>query len=124
MARFGSRRRLPSGTGLTALWGSRGSPSRTTSPEGCVSHGPSLDRLARALENWRWLVLNPTGRGVTARFITEGLTFTRDDSPLATLWLSVMGAFAEFEWALSRERQAAGIALAQQRGVHQGGRGL
>jgi len=34
--------------------------------------------------------------------------------------LSVMGAFAEFERALIRERQREGIALAKQRGAYQG----
>ncbi len=34
--------------------------------------------------------------------------------------LSVMGAFAEFERALLRERQREGIALARQRGVYRG----
>jgi DNA invertase Pin-like site-specific DNA recombinase len=36
-------------------------------------------------------------------------------SPMANLMLSVMGAFAEFERSLIRERQREGIALAQQR---------
>lgn len=39
---------------------------------------------------------------------------------MANLMLSVMGAFAEFERALIRERQREGIALAQQRGVYKG----
>jgi hypothetical protein len=30
-------------------------------------------------------------------FIKEGLTFTGEDTPMANLMLSVMGAFAEFE---------------------------
>lgn len=34
--------------------------------------------------------------------------------------LSVMGAFAEFERALIRERQREGIALAKQRGAYRG----
>ena len=34
--------------------------------------------------------------------------------------LSVMGAFAEFERALIRERQREGIALAKQRGAYKG----
>jgi len=34
--------------------------------------------------------------------------------------LSVMGAFAEFERALIRERQMEGIALAKQRGAYKG----
>ena len=41
---------------------------------------------------------------------------------MANLLLSVMGAFAEFERALIRERQREGIALAKQRGVYQGRR--
>lgn len=53
-------------------------------------------------------------------FIKENLTFTGDDSPIANLMLSVMGAFAEFERALIRERQREGIALAKQRGAYHG----
>jgi len=53
-------------------------------------------------------------------FVKEGLTFTGEDAPMATLLLSVMGAFAEFERALIRERQREGIALAKQRGVYRG----
>jgi DNA invertase Pin-like site-specific DNA recombinase len=55
-------------------------------------------------------------------FVKEGLTFTGDDSPMATLMLSVMGAFAEFERALIRERQREGITLARQRGAYRGAR--
>ncbi|SSR39838.1 site-specific recombinase, DNA invertase Pin [Acinetobacter baumannii] len=39
---------------------------------------------------------------------------------MANLLLSVMGAFAEFERALIRERQREGIALAKQRGTYRG----
>lgn len=39
---------------------------------------------------------------------------------MANLMLSVMGAFAEFERALIRERQREGIILAKQRGVYRG----
>jgi DNA invertase Pin-like site-specific DNA recombinase len=39
---------------------------------------------------------------------------------MATLLLSVMGAFAEFERALILERQREGIAAAKQRGVYTG----
>src|SRR3954465_15700616 len=38
----------------------------------------------------------------------------------ASLLLSVMGAFAEFERALIHERQREGIALAKQRGAYKG----
>ena len=53
-------------------------------------------------------------------FVKECLTFTGEDSPMANLMLSVMGAFAEFERALIRERQREGIALAKQRGAYRG----
>jgi DNA invertase Pin-like site-specific DNA recombinase len=63
----------------------------------------SMDRLARNIE-----------------FVKEHLQFTGEDSPMANLMLSVMGAFAEFERALIRERQREGIVLANQRGVYRG----
>jgi DNA invertase Pin-like site-specific DNA recombinase len=53
-------------------------------------------------------------------FVKEGLTFTGEDSPMSNLMLSVMGAFAEFERALIRERQREGIVLAKQRGAYRG----
>lgn len=40
-----------------------------------------------------------TQRGVRIEFLKEGLVFTGEDSPMANLMLSVMGAFAEFERA-------------------------
>jgi DNA invertase Pin-like site-specific DNA recombinase len=83
-----------------------------------VAH--SMDRLARNLEDLRRLVRELTARGVRVEFVKEGLTFTGDDTPMATLLLSVMGAFAEFERALIRERQREGIALAKRRGVYRG----
>jgi DNA invertase Pin-like site-specific DNA recombinase len=80
----------------------------------------SMDRLARNLDDLRRLVQELTRRGVRIEFVKEGLTFTGEDSPMANLMLSVMGAFAEFERALIRERQREGIALAKQRGVYRG----
>ncbi len=80
----------------------------------------SMDRLARNLDDLRRLVQMLTKRGVCIEFVKENLAFTGEDSPMATLMLSVMGAFAEFERALIRERQREGIALAKQRGVYRG----
>lgn len=80
----------------------------------------SLDRLARNLDDLRKLVSDLTGRGVTVEFIKENLTFSGDDSPMSTLLLSVMGAFAEFERSLIRERQREGIAIAKQAGAYKG----
>ncbi len=61
-----------------------------------------------------------TKRGVKIEFAKEHLIFTGEDSPMANLMLSVMGAFAEFERALIKERQREGIALAKQRGAYRG----
>jgi DNA invertase Pin-like site-specific DNA recombinase len=63
-----------------------------------------------------------TGRGVRVEFVKvkEQLVFSGEDSPMAQLLLSVMGAFAEFERALICERQREGIALACQRGAYRG----
>lgn len=80
----------------------------------------SMDRLARNLDDLRNVVRVLTGKGVKVQFIKEGLTFTGDDSPMSTLLLSVMGAFAEFERSLIKERQREGIELAKQRGVYKG----
>ncbi|MCR7706431.1 recombinase family protein [Pseudomonas aeruginosa] len=80
----------------------------------------SMDRLARNLDDLRRLVQKLTKRGVRIEFLKEGLVFTGEDSPMANLMLSVMGAFAEFERALIRERQREGIALAKQRGAYRG----
>ena len=59
-----------------------------------------------------------TEKGIRVEFIKEGLTFSGEDSPMATLLLSVMGAFAEFERALIKGRQREGIELAKKRGAY------
>ncbi len=80
----------------------------------------SMDRLARNLDDLRHLVAVLTTRGVRVEFVKENLAFSGEASPMATLMLSVMGAFAEFERALIRERQREGIALAKARGDYKG----
>jgi DNA invertase Pin-like site-specific DNA recombinase len=80
----------------------------------------SMDRLARNLDDLRRIVQTLTSKGVRIEFVKEHLTFSGEDSPMANLMLSVMGAFAEFERALIRERQREGIALAKRKGVYKG----
>lgn len=80
----------------------------------------SMDRLARNLDDLRRIVQTFTQHGIRIEFVKEHLSFSGEDSPMANLMLSVMGAFAEFERALIRERQREGIALAKQRGVYRG----
>ena len=78
----------------------------------------SMDRLARNLEDLRKIVTDLTDRGVTVKFIKEGLEFDKNANSVSKLLLSIMGAFAEFERNLIRERQREGIAIAKTNGVY------
>ena len=80
----------------------------------------SMERLGRNLEDLRKLVLELTGRGVCVQFLKESLIFTGEDSPMANLMLSVMGAFVQLERELIRERQREGIDLARKAGAYRG----
>jgi len=79
-----------------------------------------MDRLARNPDDLRRLVLGLTERGVVVEFVKEHLTFTSEENAMSKLLLSVMGAFAEFERALIKERQREGIAIAKKKGVYKG----
>lgn len=77
----------------------------------------SIDRLARNLLDLQKLIDSLSEQGVMVRFIKENLTFDgRNVNPMQTLALQIMGAFAEFERALIRERQREGIALVKAKG--------
>jgi DNA invertase Pin-like site-specific DNA recombinase len=80
----------------------------------------SMDRLARNLDDLRQIVQNLTAKKVKIQFIKENLIFTGEDSPMSQLLLSVMGAFAEFERSLIKERQKEGIELAKKKGAYKG----
>ena len=80
----------------------------------------SMDRLARNLDDLRRLVTQLTDQQIRIEFLKEGLTFTGEDSPMSKLLLSVMGAFAEFERSLIKERQMEGISLAKKRVAYRG----
>lgn len=80
----------------------------------------SMDRLARNLDDLRQLVNTQTRRGIYVQFIKENLTFTGEDSPMSNLMLSMLGAVAQFERDLIKERQREGIILAKKRGVYKG----
>jgi DNA invertase Pin-like site-specific DNA recombinase len=80
----------------------------------------SMDRLARNLVDLRTLVDGLTGRGVQVEFVKERLSFTGEDTLAAKLLLNVMGAVAEFERAMLKERQREGIAIAKKAGVYRG----
>jgi len=80
----------------------------------------SLDRLARNLDDLRKIVSGLTDKGVQVQFMKEGLLFTGEENAMSKLLLSVMGAFAEFERSLIKERQREGIAIAKAKGLYKG----
>jgi DNA invertase Pin-like site-specific DNA recombinase len=81
----------------------------------------SMDRLARNLEDLCRIVRELTTEGVAVEFIKESLTFTREGTkPFSQLLLGMLGAVAQFERALLRERQREGIDRAKAEGVYKG----
>lgn len=88
--------------------------------QGDTLHVHSIDRLARNLQDLLALLQDLIGRGVTVKFHKENLTFSNSGDPFQKLQLQVIGAVAEFERALIRERQREGIAAAKKAGKRLG----
>ena len=90
-------------------------------PEGSTVVVHSMDRLARSLSDLLRIVELLTARGIAVHFVKEGKTFRGDSTDaMDKLMLSMLGAFAEYERTLIRERQREGIAKAKERGVYRG----
>ena len=91
-------------------------------PEGSTVVVHSMDRLARSLSDLLRIVEQLTARGIAVQFVKEGKTFKGSETadPMDKLMLSLLGAFAEYERTLIRERQREGIAKAKERGVYRG----
>ena len=88
--------------------------------KGDTLHIHSIDRLARNLQDLLKLVKLINDNGASVRFHKEALTFTGDDNPMQKLMLQMIGAVAEFERALIKERQREGIANAKKKGTRFG----
>ena len=80
----------------------------------------SMDRLARNVRDLRTLVDLLNEKKVQVEFVKENLKFNGQDSAMSNLLLSLMGAFAEFEYAFIKERQREGIAAAKKNGKFKG----
>ena len=81
-----------------------------------------ISRLARDLMDLQQIVQEINDKGASIQFITEGLTFSPEqDNPMATMQLQMMGAFAQFERAVKKQRQLEGIAKAKDLGKFKGG---
>ena len=79
----------------------------------------SIDRLARSLRDLLNIVQDLLARKVSIKFIKEGMEFNGDKpNPTQDLYLNILGAVAEFERQMIRERQREGILLARQRNAY------
>ncbi len=83
---------------------------------GDTLHVHSIDRLARSLNDLESIVKELTAKGVSVIFHKEKITLTGNDNPMTTLMLQIMGACAQFELSLIKERQREGIAIAKKQG--------
>jgi DNA invertase Pin-like site-specific DNA recombinase len=88
--------------------------------EGDTLYVHSIDRLARNLEDLQKTVRGLTEKGVTIRFVKENLVFEGKTEPLQVLLFQVLGAFAQFEREMIKERQREGIEKAKQEGKYRG----
>lgn len=80
----------------------------------------SMDRLARNLADLQKMVEGLTERGIRVQFIRDGLTFEAGRDARSMLLLQLLGAVAEFERSMIKERQREGIEKAKERGVYKG----
>lgn len=87
--------------------------------EGDTINVHSIDRLARNLADLQALVARINAKGVAVQFHKEGLTFAADNSanPMNKLMFQMLGAFAEFERRIIKDRQRDGIDKALAKGV-------
>ena len=76
-----------------------------------------VDRLARSLSDLLSILRRIEEAGAEFRSLTEPIDTT---TPAGRLMLQLLGAFAEFERSLIRERSAAGLVAARERGVQLG----
>jgi DNA invertase Pin-like site-specific DNA recombinase len=81
----------------------------------------SIDRLARNLADLLGIVTTLNNKGVSLKFIKDNLTFPPEGSDGASkLYLSILGAVAEFERSIIKQRQREGIQKAKAKGVYKG----
>lgn len=80
-----------------------------------------MDRLARSLVDLESIVDELVQRGVVVSFVQERMTFSADVSDsFATFQRQLIGAVAELERSLIRERQREGIELTKARRAYRG----
>ena len=90
--------------------------------EGDIIYVASMDRMARNLDDLLSTTKLLQSKGITVHFLKENICLNpgTETSSMSKLIMSIMGAVAEFERSLIRERQREGILLAKARGVYKG----
>lgn len=88
--------------------------------QGDTLHIHSIDRLARSLVHLLDILDQLLIKGVRIQFHKENLLFEGVDNPTSKLILHVMGAVAEWERTMIKERQREGIAIAKTKGTKSG----
>lgn len=90
--------------------------------EGDIIYVASMDRMARNLDDLLSTTKLLQSKGITVHFLKENICLNpgAETSSMSKLIMSIMGAVAEFERSLIRERQREGILLAKARGVYKG----
>lgn len=76
-----------------------------------------VDRLARSLYDLMRVLRTVEAAGATFRSLTEPIETT---TPVGRMMVQMLGAFAEFERAIIRERCMAGLQVAKENGVRLG----
>jgi DNA invertase Pin-like site-specific DNA recombinase len=85
--------------------------------EGDVLMITRLDRLARSLQDLVAIGKTLADKRVELRALSQPVDTT---TPAGRLFYNMLGAIAEFETDLRRERQAEGIAAAKAKGIYKG----
>lgn len=82
----------------------------------------SIDRLARSLTDLTAIIDELREKKVSISFVKENMSFdsSKEADPYQRLQFHLIGAIAEFERSLSKQRQAEGIAKAKERGAYKG----
>lgn len=90
--------------------------------DGDIIYVVSMDRFARNLNDLLSVTRDLQERGIAIHFLKENIYLSPEGetSSMSKLILSIMGAVAEFERSLIRERQKEGIRLAVKRGAYKG----
>ncbi|MFT5685908.1 MAG: DNA invertase Pin-like site-specific DNA recombinase, partial [Myxococcota bacterium] len=78
-----------------------------------------LDRLSRSLKDLLWILERVEDAGAGFHSVTESINTT---TPAGRMLMQMLGAFAEFERAMIRERTLAGLEAAKRKGRRLGPR--